>query len=86
MLLVLVAVAALVIAWQSPLLGTPTAEAALFLGAFLAPVCFLAGSCRGALRNMRGLQDDVVRRDREALVVAGLRAPLREGGRRGQGD
>ncbi|MEI6806594.1 MAG: hypothetical protein WCK49_08845 [Myxococcaceae bacterium] len=59
MLLVLVAFAALFMAWHSPLIGTPTTEAALFLGTFLAPLTLLAGACRSAFRNPRGFQNDV---------------------------
>ena len=59
MLLPLTALMALMFFWSSPLLSTPTAEAALFFGVFLAPLSFFAGACRGALRNTRGFRNDV---------------------------
>ncbi len=70
MLLVMAALAALALAWRSPLLGTPTAEAALFLGVFLAPLTLLAGACRGALRNPRGFKHDVLREGAWVLGVS----------------
>lgn len=61
MLLPLATFITLGLSWSSPLLSTPTAEAALFLGIFLAPLSFFAGACRGALRSVWGLQDDLKR-------------------------
>src|SRR3989338_3863051 len=55
------AFALLLMSWSSPLLSTPTVEAALFFGAFLAPLSFFAGACRGALRYPKGLQSDVLK-------------------------
>ncbi len=52
---------ALLVAWQSPLLSTPTVEAALFLGMFLAPVSFMAGVSRGSFRNPAGFSADAMK-------------------------
>lgn len=68
MLLVTVTLFAIIVAWSSPLLGTPTTEAALFLGFFLALPTLLAGVCRGAYRIHGGYLDDLFR---EGLWVFG---------------
>ncbi len=52
---------ALLVAWQSPLLSTPTVEAALFLGMFLAPVSFMAGVSRGSFKNPAGFSADTIK-------------------------
>jgi hypothetical protein len=72
MLLPLVGFAAFILVWQSSLLGTPTAEAALFLGVFLAPLTLLAGACRGALRNPRGVTDDLLKEGVWVIGTVGI--------------
>src|SRR3989338_3657167 len=61
MLLFVATLIALAVSWNFPLLATPTPEAALFLGFFLAPLTYFAGICRGAQRGIFGFQDDALK-------------------------